>query len=131
MLQVSHHELSFRVSVTVPDSGNFTFEASPATIGTSGDARRLTTVSSSSEPAVPGETITVSWEVDLSRPETLVVSRPERVTTEGNAEFGFACEVHGVQPTSGCSYEYQMAGEAGTEIEWDSLDWMPTVRKMC
>ena len=71
----------------------------------------------------------VAWEVDLTRPETLVVSRPHSVMTKGSAEFVFSCTLDGETPPKGCLYQYQMvaANAAAAEVDWDSLDWLPTV----
>lgn len=77
-------------------------------------------------------TVTVDWEVDLTRPETLVVSKPGAVTTAGFAVFQFACALDGEEPEKGCLYEYQMVAvnrgvEGLSEVDWNSLDWLPTV----
>lgn len=72
------------------------------------------------------DTVTMRWEVDLTRPETLVVSRPSPVTTAGVAVFEFACALDGQEPPRGCFYQYQMMG-VNADTDWDSLDWLPTV----
>lgn len=113
--------------ITVPESGNYTFAARPSTSTSDDDGRRLAATPSSATVA-PDGTVSFAWEVDLSRPETKVVSRPNAVTTEGNAVFEFACEVDREESDTDCSYEYQMARANSAEVDWDSLDWLPTVR---
>lgn len=71
-----------------------------------------------------------AWEVDLTRPETEVVSCPDPVTTAGDAVFEFSCTVGGEVPHKACQYEYQMFRATGSEVDWESLDWLPTVRKI-
>lgn len=162
--QVSSHELSFRVSVTVPDSGNYSIAARPA--ATSSGAGSASSSTSSSDggggndrlrlrrqleetaaPSSPADgdddddddggdgdgdengdeyTVTMDWEVDLTRPETLVVSRPSPVTIDGVAVFQFSCSLAGEEPRGGCSYQYQMMA-VNADPDWDSLGWLPTV----
>lgn len=155
--QVSSHELSFRVNVTVPESGNYSLAARPsssaavlapgAIIGAvpggvddddgngNGRRRRLdsgtspsSSSSSSSDTGVDSDMVKVDWEVDLTRPETRVVSRPSPVTTTGVAAFQFACSLAGEEPSHGCFYQYQMM-VVNSETDWDRLEWLPTVRR--
>ncbi|CAB1108211.1 unnamed protein product [Ectocarpus sp. CCAP 1310/34] len=154
--QVSSHELSFRVNVTVPESGNYSLAARPsssaavfapgAIIGSvpggvddddgngngngNGRRRRLdfgtsSSSSSSSDAGVDSDTVKVDWEVDLTRPETRVVSRPSPVMTTGVAAFQFACSLAGEEPSHGCFYQYQMM-VVNSETDWDRLEWLPT-----
>ncbi|CAN0480656.1 unnamed protein product, partial [Ectocarpus sp. 12 AP-2014] len=154
--QVSSHELSFRVNVTVPESGNYSLAARPsssaavfapgAIIGSvpggvddddgnvtgngNGRRRRLdsgasSSSSSSSDAGVDSDTVKVDWEVDLTRPETRVVSRPSPVMTTGVAAFQFACSLTGEEPSHGCFYQYQMM-VVNSETDWDRLEWLPT-----
>lgn len=127
-MQVSSHELSFRVRVRVPDSGNYTIAARPSAAVAATTASGARRRSLASGRATADGSVTFDWEVDLSRPETLVVSRPGPVTTLGKAVFGFACEVDGLEPEQGCRYEYQMVRVTGSEVDLDKLDWLPTVR---
>lgn len=127
--------------VTVPDSGNYTLAVRPTTIDNSADVgvvysglgrrrsrrnrRRLGTDPAESSGADAG--FVYAWSVDLTHPETIVTLRPAPVTTAGEAVFAFACAVAGEEPSRGCRYEYQMAGGVRSAVDWDSLEWLPTV----
>lgn len=120
---MSDHELAFLIRVNVPDSGNYTLAIRPADV-----------YSAASSYYNDGRTLMVEWEVDLNRPETIVLSGPDAVTTEGSAMFEFGCELGGDEPEDGCYYEFQMTAvgslEDKVDVDWDSVDWLPTVRVM-
>ena len=147
-LEVSDHELAFRVNVTVPDSGNYTLAIRPteaevaAAAAAASSSSRGTSSSnareSGSSDGLDDYTVTVKWNVDLTRPETKVLYGPDPVTTEGSAEFLFACELDGerLEYPQECLYEYQIstvgmesALEMQAEVDWESKDWFSTVRR--
>lgn len=118
---MSDHELAFLIRVNVPDSDNYTLAIRPADV-----------YSASSSHYDDSRTLIVDWEVDLTRPDTIVLFGPDAVTTEGSAMFGFKCELGGEEPEDGCYYDYQMTTvgslEDKVDVNWDNVDWMPTVR---
>lgn len=118
---MSDHELAFLVRVNVPDSGNYTLAIRPTD-----------DYSAFSSHYDDSRTLIVEWEVDLTRPDTTVLSGPDAVTTEGSAMFEFGCDLGGEEPEDDCCYDYQMTTidslEDKVDVDWDSVDWMPTVR---
>jgi hypothetical protein len=55
-----------------------------------------------------GPTVTVTWLIDLSKPETYVVTYPDAVQSSTAARFSFACKLADAEPSIPCEYEYQL-----------------------
>lgn len=143
--------------ITVPNSGNYSLDARPASasVATTNSVSASSAYMSSPSPATSdgsagrrrrrgrrlssdddgngsvGEgSVSFEWEVDLTRPETHVLGRPKPVTTAGEAVFRFACTVSGEEPSGGCLYEYQMFEGPVAEVDWERREWLPTVRRV-
>jgi hypothetical protein len=57
---------------------------------------------------ISGPTVAVTWLIDLTKPETYVVTYPDAVQSSTAARFSFACKLADAEPSVGCEYEYQL-----------------------